>query len=96
MKILRSTLLLTGLFACSSPCEKAYDAASLCYEEAGADMTTPNAEDACEEDDGSNDEIFECMAEVYTSGDCTTDDGLLDAALSAAECSGTLNFDSGE
>lgn len=92
-KLILFPLLAVGLFACSSPCEKAYDAATECAEAAGGEVGDETAADACADDDGADDEMYECMADAYSAGDCSSDAGLLVAALGAMECAGGSLFD---
>jgi len=96
MKNFISLAVVAGaLFACSSPCEKYVDAASACADAAGA-ASDVSADAACADDDGSNDEMFECMAEAYDGADCSTEEGLFEAALSSLECAGDIGLgDSG-
>ena len=90
MKNFISLAVVAGaLFACSSPCEKYVAAATDCAEAAGA-TTDVSADAACADDDGSGDEMFECMAEAYDGADCSTEEGLFEAALSSLECAGDL------
>ena len=96
MKKFISLAILAGtMMACSSPCEKYVDAAASCAEEAGSDVE--DTEGVCEDDDGANDELYECMADAYGSADCSTDEGALEAAFSALECAGDIEdlFDTG-
>ena len=96
MKNFISLAVVAGaLFACSSPCEKYVDAAVDCAEAAGA-TSDVSADATCSGDDGSNDEMFECMAEVYEGADCSSEEGFVEAAFSTLECAGDLGLgDSG-
>ena len=90
MKKFISLFVVAGLVACGSPCEKAADATTACLDEAGIEYEETSS---CEEDDGSNDELFECVSEAYTAADCSTEEGALAATLVAATCAGTELFD---
>ena len=86
MKNFISLVVVAGaLFACKSPCEKYVAAATDCAEAAGGSADV-SADAACAEDDGSADEMFECMADAYDGADCSTAEGLLEAGLSSLEC----------
>ena len=93
MKKFISLFVVAGaLVACGSPCEKAADAAGACLDEAGIEYE----EASCEDDDGSNDETFECVADAYSAADWSTEEGALAATLVAATCAGDLGLsDSG-
>jgi hypothetical protein len=88
-KFISLAILAGGMIACASPCEKAYDATASCLEEAGQTVDG-DAESECANDDGSNDEMYECMADAYGNADCSTDAGAVAAAFSALECAGGL------
>ena len=68
MKKFISLFVVAGLVACGSPCEKAADATTACLDEAGIEYEETSS---CEEDDGSNDELFECVADAYSVADCS-------------------------
>ena len=89
MKIHSQIVVLTIFtWACSTPCEKFYDAQQTCKKEAGVDVEdlAEEAKEACSEDDGTNDELYECQADAYRQSDCSTEDGLVRAAASASKC----------
>ena len=83
-----------GLAACGSPCEKAVKAAEDCAAEAGVEAET--GEDVCADDDGSNDEYYECIADAYGSGDCSTAEGLVEVGTAiVTDCLGAGGTDTG-
>lgn len=88
-KFISLAILAGGMIACASPCEKAYDAAATCAEDAGSTVEGDAATE-CADDDGSNDEMYECMADAYGNADCSSDAGAVAAAFSALECAGGL------
>lgn len=75
-------------WACSSPCENYYEAELTCKEAAGVEVEDDSEEvlALCEDDDGTNDKIYECMTDAYGRSDCSTQEGLVKAAANSLEC----------
>lgn len=67
-------------------CQAYVDAATACSEESGGleDFTPP--QNTCKGDDGSNDEFYECLAEAWASGDCSTQEKAIEVAMTSFEC----------
>jgi len=92
LALIGSLLFFMG---CKSPCEQYIDAVETCAEAAGSTSDgDSDGTDYCADDDGSSDDLYTCMADAYNEGDCSTTDGLFEAAIEAASCASA--GDSGE
>lgn len=69
----------------TSPCQDYVDAATACTKGHDLAELTPSQQH-CASDDGSDDALYECLAEAFNSGDCSTEDGAIAAAAEIIRC----------
>ena len=77
------------LVACggSNACEEYVTAVADCYEAAGAELPSGyDAETTCQGYDNSAEDIYTCYTDAYTSGDCSTTEGVTAIAADQSTC----------
>ena len=92
-RALQALPLALAASACGTPCEKAYDALMDCLEEGGIDTSAYSS--SCDLDDGSEDEMFECIADEMKGADCSSQQGAALAYWNVAVSCGGFYYDSG-
>jgi hypothetical protein len=79
---------LAGLIACGggNECEAYAEAVMTCTEEAGADTTGYDVDTLCADADKAYNDYYSCLADAYSSADCSTFEGLTAAGLASMSC----------
>lgn len=70
----------------ANACQAYVDAATACTEESGGLDDFKPPVNTCAGYDGSNDEMYECFADAWTNGDCSTQESAIETAVSAFGC----------
>ena len=80
--------LLLSLLACNrQPCQDYVEAFNECYDTLNPDSNNRLESGYCADYDATSDDYFTCLADSYSSGDCTSDAGIAEIDSSVAECS---------
>ncbi len=86
--------LALAVSACGTPCEKAQDALLGCLEEGGIDTSAYSSN--CDLDDGTNDEMWECIVDEMKGADCSSQQAAGMAYFTAAaNCMDFYLYDTG-
>ncbi len=93
-RIVMISAAFLALAACKSPCEQAEKAFDACVEESGVSVED-SEEDTCSDAKDEDDDLYDCIADAFGDADCSTEDGFMEAAVAASECSGESLDDSG-
>ncbi len=80
-----ASLALAGCASGQKACEGYVEAYNGCIEDFGSGNTI-DAEVTGEQVDDENADYYDCLADAYTNGDCTTNDGWADTVADAATC----------
>jgi len=97
-RIVMISAAFLALAACKSPCEQAEKAFDACVEESGVSFEgseEDSEEDTCSDAKDEDDDLYDCIADAFGDADCSTEEGFVEAATVAAECSGESLDDSG-
>jgi len=92
MRISMFAVALLSLAACGGEgaCENYVDAATACFEDAGATVPGDIA-GACDNAPNDSADLFNCYADAYDSNTCDLD-GAADLAQDLADCTGISPF----
>lgn len=78
--------VLSGCNSGEAACESYVSAYNGCIEDFGSGNTIDANVTGCELVDDSNADYYDCLADAYSVGDCTTNDGWANTVEDAATC----------
>ncbi len=79
-------VIMTGCNSGQTACEGYVEAYNGCIEDFGSGNTIDSEITGCELVDDDNADYYDCLADAYSNGDCTTNEGWADTVEDAATC----------